>query len=339
MRTSKYLMAVAVLGIETLAVGCASAPPPKELLDARAVYQRAENGPAKQYDPVALHEANTALRDAEKTFKDDGDSDRAKDLAYVALRKAQLAETKAAAEINRASQQQAHNQIQELTRNELSQAKAGLKNANQQLAQETAARTEAEQRAKAALDRLAKIAEVKKDDRGTVITLPGGVLFTTGQSTLLPAAKSKLDEVAGALRDQSGHSITIYGYTDAQGSEDKNLELSRKRAQTVRDYLVSRGVPQDAVRADGKGEAEPVADNTTSEGRAMNRRVEVVIGAQSHNAQGGHGGQGGNISSGMGTESTGTTGTTGESQRPGSGATNPQKSNSAGNASPQDNKR
>jgi outer membrane protein OmpA-like peptidoglycan-associated protein len=123
---------------------------------------------------------------------------------------------------------------------------------------------------------IAKIASVKDDDRGMVITLPGEVLFKTGKHDLKPGAMAKLDQIAEALKAKE-QPIAVDGYTDNVGTRDNNMALSQMRAQTVREYLVSKGIPQDLVTAQGKGPDQPVADNGSIDGRAQNRRVEIVV--------------------------------------------------------------
>jgi len=118
---------------------------------------------------------------------------------------------------------------------------------------------------------------VRDEPRGTVITLPGNVLFQSGKDNLLPAAQQKLDAVALALKDQEEHKMVVEGHTDSQGSESSNIDLSQRRAQTVRDYLVSRGVPNDKITAIGIGQGRPVASNSSPDGRAANRRVEIIV--------------------------------------------------------------
>ena len=71
--------------------------------------------------------------------------------------------------------------------------------------------------------------------------------------------------------------MVVEGHTDSQGTESSNIDLSQTRAQTVRDYLVSRGVPNDKVTAQGLGQSRPIADNKSREGRAQNRRVEIIV--------------------------------------------------------------
>jgi outer membrane protein OmpA-like peptidoglycan-associated protein len=135
---------------------------------------------------------------------------------------------------------------------------------------------ELEAKLKDARETIAKIASVKDDERGMVITLLGEVLFKTGKSDLKPAAMAKLDQIAEALKAKE-QPIVVVGYTDDVGTRDHNLGLSLSRAQTVRDYLVTKGVPQDLVTSQGKGPDDPVADNTSVDGRAQNRRVEIVV--------------------------------------------------------------
>ncbi|MCU1281726.1 MAG: Flagellar motor rotation protein MotB, partial [bacterium] len=132
-------------------------------------------------------------------------------------------------------------------------------------------------RAETAMHRLERFATVKEEARGRVITLNGSILFATGTARLLPAARLRLDEVAEALRSERGAHFTVQGFTDSRGSEARNLRLSQARADAVRDYLLNRDVAAERVRAVGKGEEEPVASNATPDGRANNRRVEIII--------------------------------------------------------------
>jgi outer membrane protein OmpA-like peptidoglycan-associated protein len=103
------------------------------------------------------------------------------------------------------------------------------------------------------------------------------VLFATGKYELLPIARDKLDEVAKAVSDQGYKSILVEGHTDSVGKASDNETLSLKRAESVRTYLVSRGIPSDKIRAAGLGSSRPVAENGTPDGRANNRRVELVV--------------------------------------------------------------
>jgi outer membrane protein OmpA-like peptidoglycan-associated protein len=280
-------------------IGCGAAATPRELIDARRAYGQAQESPAASLEPTQLYEARKALNRAESAYNEDEESPEVRHLAYIAQRKAQRAQAlggiaysarqlaqaqrdviaaQAALQSKKADQLSA-----ELakTRGELESGKRELQTGREQLAVERTARVQAEQRAKEAMSKLAEVASVREvPQRGTVITLSGSVLFATGQSTLLPIAQEKLNQVATALREQTDQSITIEGYTDNVGADDKNQELSLRRAQAVRDYLVAQGVPAERVQAVGRGEGSPVAPNSTPEGRANNRRVEIVVGAR-----------------------------------------------------------
>jgi outer membrane protein OmpA-like peptidoglycan-associated protein len=124
---------------------------------------------------------------------------------------------------------------------------------------------------------LAKWAAVKQEPRGVVITLSGSVLFASDKSTLLPEAKTRLGQVAAALLETKERHLDVEGYTDSQGKDAYNVDLSQRRADAVRTYLVTNGYPPDLIVAHGAGKTLPIADNATAEGRANNRRVEIII--------------------------------------------------------------
>lgn len=267
------------------AVGCGSTLPPKELVDARAAFQTASKGPAAQQSPADLHVAKQALDQAERSFNDDGDSPETKDYAYIATRKSQLAEASARALIAQKDKEAAERDVQNMredqlrtAQKELSSTKHNLEKTQDQLAQEKIAREAAEKKAAQALADLQKIAAVKQESRGMVITLSGSVLFASNESTLLPAAMVKLNEVADALiKGNPDANITVEGHTDSQGQRQYNMELGTKRAEAVRNQLVARGVAADRIKAIGVGPDRPIADNKTAEGRANNRRVEIIV--------------------------------------------------------------
>jgi len=110
-----------------------------------------------------------------------------------------------------------------------------------------------------------------------VITLSGSVLFASDKAALLPEAKTRLGQVTAALLETKERRLDVQGYTDSQGKDAYNIDLSQRRADAVRMYLVSQGYPPDLIVAHGAGKSLPVADNATAEGRANNRRVEIVI--------------------------------------------------------------
>jgi outer membrane protein OmpA-like peptidoglycan-associated protein len=277
-----FASALTILSALVAVGGCASAQPPRELLDARAAYAKAAVGDAAQLSPAALHDAKAALDNAEHAFNSDSDSPMTVDKAYVATRKSELAEVLAASQRAKGAEAQAQvekDKAARQTRTQLDATQTNLAATQQQLQTADAERAAAEKKARDALDKLsmANALAVKDEPRGTVITVPSGVLFASGKADLLPGAQAKLDPVADALSHEEDHKIMIEGHTDSQGSDASNMELSQRRAQTVRDYFAAHGVPQDHITATGVGESRPVADNATAEGRADNRRVEIVI--------------------------------------------------------------
>lgn len=100
--------------------------------------------------------------------------------------------------------------------------------------------------------------------------------FDFNKSTLKPAGKANLDELLAKIKDAKVESIVAVGHTDSIGSDKANQKLSEKRAEAVKAYLLSKNKALN-VKAEGKGEKEPVADNKTKAGQAKNRRVEVVV--------------------------------------------------------------
>ncbi|MEN9580767.1 MAG: hypothetical protein RJA70_3776 [Pseudomonadota bacterium] len=289
-----FLNSVVVLALFS---GCA-ATIPQELVDARKANAHASHSPAAKEAPAELHVANDALAKAEQAYKDDADSYIIRDLAYVAHRKALFSEATAAIVLDKRSQsrsneayQETQSQIVDQTRKDLSATEDKLADSEgkladsehserltaEQLAAAKVAQADAEKRAAAAQAALAKLADVKNEPRGMVLTLSGSVLFASNQATILPAARARLDQVAEVLLTTRERDIVVEGHTDSRGVDEANVGLSQRRADAVRDYLVSRGYESDKVQARGLGEGTPVADNTSPEGRANNRRVEIVI--------------------------------------------------------------
>jgi outer membrane protein OmpA-like peptidoglycan-associated protein len=128
---------------------------------------------------------------------------------------------------------------------------------------------------------LSAILETRREARGLIVNL-SDVLFDTGQATLKSGAREKLSKLAGILLAYPGaYQIEVEGHTDSVGSDTSNLNLSRGRAEAVREYIVQNGIKGARVMAArGFGESKPVADNETAAGRQVNRRVEIIIADQ-----------------------------------------------------------
>lgn len=270
---------------------CATVPPPKELTEARKMYDQAQGGLAAKLAPAALDGAKQALQRAERSFRDTEDSVETRALGYIAERRARLAE--AAGDVAFANQEKlaAEAAFKEKSTTELDRARTTIESEKQKTeearkareeadrgrAEAEKGRKEAERVAAAALASLKEMASVKEEQRGVVITLSGAVLFTSGKSDLLAIAKEKLTEVFKVLKDQSFPKLRIEGHTDSVGSAEENRRLSLARAESVKAHLVSLGYPADRITTAGLGPDTPVAENGTAEGRANNRRVEIIV--------------------------------------------------------------
>jgi outer membrane protein OmpA-like peptidoglycan-associated protein len=125
----------------------------------------------------------------------------------------------------------------------------------------------------------AATASAGQPGRGLTVALSGAgspVLFATGKSVLLPAAEGHLREIAKVLKEDR-RPLTIIGHADARGTQEVNERLSEERAAAVKTFLVGQGIRESRIRTIGLGEREPVADNMSPVGRALNRRVEIVL--------------------------------------------------------------
>ncbi len=126
------------------------------------------------------------------------------------------------------------------------------------------------------LAQLNQVLQTRDTARGLIVSMPD-VLFDFNKYTLKPEARERLAKISGIVLAYPDLKLDIEGHTDSIGSDDYNQTLSEKRAESVRGYLVSSGVVPDHVSATGLGKSDPVADNSTAEGRKLNRRVEMVV--------------------------------------------------------------
>ena len=121
-------------------------------------------------------------------------------------------------------------------------------------------------------------AQVERVNEGIKITLSENTVnFDFNSAALTTVSKSNLDKLAGVMVQYPDTNINVYGHTDSKGTDEYNLTLSQKRANSVIDYLVSKGIARTRLNAMGMGEKDPIATNETEAGRAQNRRVEFAI--------------------------------------------------------------
>lgn len=117
-------------------------------------------------------------------------------------------------------------------------------------------------------------------DNQLKVDIPSDISFDTGRYDIKPNMRPVLDSLASSLNQHPITTITIIGHTDSTGTDAINNPLSVNRAAAVRDYLVARGVSSQRIAIDGRGSRQPIADNATASGRAMNRRVEIFVAEQ-----------------------------------------------------------
>ena len=124
---------------------------------------------------------------------------------------------------------------------------------------------------------LEQVAETKRTENGVLVQMKNDILFDTDSAVLKPEAVEQISKVGDVIAKYSDDRVRVEGHTDSTGAGEHNEELSRRRAQAVRDVLVSRGVTEKQMLVLGLGETKPVADNKTPAGRSQNRRVELHI--------------------------------------------------------------
>lgn len=122
-------------------------------------------------------------------------------------------------------------------------------------------------------------------DNRLKLDVPADAGFASGRATLSPTLVNVLGQFATTLQQNPATHVGIIGHTDNTGSDAINNPLSFDRANATRDYLVARGVAATRITTDGRGSREPVADNSTAQGRAMNRRVEIYVAEPANSAQ------------------------------------------------------
>lgn len=262
------------MGLALILAGCASTPMPNAALEnARTVVQTAEADPnVNKYAALDLEAAKKQLDIAEAAAMHHQD-DAIAQPAYLATQTARLALAHAAAKADDArvaAGQAERDQIELAARTrDVANAKMATNAAlgQRDVAAEQAARLQAE------VDQL----KAKPTPRGLVLTL-GDVLFDTGRAELNPGAARKLDQLAQFLNDHPERRVQIDGFTDSVGTDSYNQDLSQRRADAVKSSLVTRGIDPSRIGSQGYGKGFPVASNTESGGRQLNRRVEVVIG-------------------------------------------------------------
>jgi outer membrane protein OmpA-like peptidoglycan-associated protein len=285
---NKMLIKPVLLALAITLAACSSAPTTTSLLDqTRSDYMAAQNNPSvAQYAQVEFRQASAALDRANEAAARKDDAAQVDKLAYIAKQRIAVAQEVAkqkSAEQSVADSGRQRDQIRlEARTAEADQAK---RSAEQSKADADAARMQAESQANATRDAQAKAdalaaqladLQAKQTERGIVITF-GDVLFNTDQAVLTEGGQRTVRKLADVLMQNPDRSVMVEGFTDSTGSAAHNLELSQRRAESVRSALMGMGVEGTRVATRGYGEAYPIAGNDTAGNRQLNRRVEIVL--------------------------------------------------------------
>lgn len=250
---------LAVAGVSLLLGACAGAPTtPAGADQARNKLTQLQADPQlAMRAPVAIKEAEVAVIAAEQP-RSAKDMEQGVHLVYLADRKVDIAQSRA------------QTRLWEDQRKQLSEQREDARLDSRTL--------EADLAHEETEDLKAQIAALnaRETERGLVVTL-GDLLFETDRAELKGGAASNLGTLAAFLNRYPDRTVIIEGHTDSVGTDDYNVDLSQRRADSVRTYLMSQGVAASRLSASGKGEGSPVASNGNATGRQMNRRVEVVI--------------------------------------------------------------
>ena len=223
-------------------LACAATPPPSELVDAREVLRTARLSDARHQSPADLHEADEALKLAEARFADSPSADLTRATAYMAHRRALWA-------MSRVNEKKAH-------------------------AERAAGEQELERMKQAEIAQQQQQQFVSPKEQ-LVITLSASVLFAPGKITLLAAAQQVLSDIARTVQDDPRH-VVVLGRADAQGNTEASMKIAQARAEAVRAFLVSKGVPGGRVSARATG--QPATDDGSTPGQANDPRLDIVLG-------------------------------------------------------------
>jgi outer membrane protein OmpA-like peptidoglycan-associated protein len=251
-----------------------------------AYNQAAEDQAVVQHAPGALREAKQVLSRAEQAWRADKNVVEVEHLSYLTEQRVAIARAKTDNQTSEADRRRLSQErevvLREARIEETDQARREAEQARREAEQ---ARREAEQartRQEETVKQMAMLREqlgtlkAKETSRGTVLTL-GSVLFAPGKAHLKSEALQNLYALVTFMRDNPQRTAIVEGYTDNAGSDEFNLDLSQRRAEAVRDFLIKNGVGVERITARGYGEASPVASNDTEAGRQQNRRVEIVL--------------------------------------------------------------
>lgn len=298
MNTTRTLIAATVMAL----AACQTTPGQNaDIAAARSSLEQARsNAYVARSAAVELQTAQQALTRAETAWAADRDEEQTRHLAYLARKRADIAmaigmQAQSDERVQQFTAEREKVRLQARTREaDVATADARAAQADARNAQADARTAQADaQMSKQQADAAALLAlqqagraeglerdladlQARKTERGMVVTL-GDVLFDTGKSTLQPGAQRSVAQLVQVLTRHPERRVLIEGFTDSVGSDEMNMQLSQRRAETFQRELINGGIASDRIDVRAWGEANPVADNASAAGRQRNRRVEVLF--------------------------------------------------------------
>jgi outer membrane protein OmpA-like peptidoglycan-associated protein len=274
----RALLSVGALVALAILTACgASIQKPESLTQAQSLYQTLQQQGADRRAEGDMIRARGAIDTAQNAFSQAQNQEYVNGIAAVALRMTQTAE----ASNSRAIAQRSADSIREARlakQLELAQAQGAAAQARADSLHKAAEAANAQlaQAMQQLQSLVSEMTNIKETARGLVLSL-SDILFDVGQATIKPSAQNNIKQIASVLKQYPSHHTSVEGYTDATGGDAYNLKLSEARAAAVRGALVGGGIDSTIISSHGFGKDNPVASNSTPDGRAANRRVEVII--------------------------------------------------------------
>lgn len=269
-----YLHLVIGFSLLVACSGCASQKPDM-LLHAEQSLESAKNDTfVMKNAPLELREAERELAQAQQVWKEDGDEERTNELAERA------ADTIANARSTAGKQAVGELQEDVAVQHQLLEKEERVRQAQANASLYQASAVHHAERANRIADQNENLAEqlVELKDREDLrIVLENDLLFEVDRAQLKPGGKSRLEPLASYLAQNKSRTAVVEGHTDSTGGENYNIQLSERRAEAVKSYLIQQGVGSNQIVTRGLGEQMPLSSNDTAAGRLQNRRVEIIV--------------------------------------------------------------
>lgn len=292
--TPRSPWALALISLAVLSA-CSTTPTPNtQLTQARADFRTAESDPrANRMAAAEMKQAQEALNAANAAWEREDKADDVNHLAYLTRQRVAIAletmglrtaeqaignagATRSAIQLEARTQEAnaAQRQTEQAQREaQVAQQGANIARANNAEAQRQTDLAQAQNRV---LEERLRELNARPSPRGLILTL-GDVLFDNDKAQLKEGGLNRVRQLAAVLNEYPQRTVLVEGFTDSTGSKAHNLDLSGRRANAVRDALLNEGIHTDRITTGRQGENNPVADNDSAGGRAMNRRVEIIL--------------------------------------------------------------